>query len=363
MRISDRKFLAILALFLTIGVTFTVVDSNNDGKPDEVTVQVGGGKTVTFDKDNNLDPQQQKDEGKDVKDGVQGELQGPQVEVESHEDLRDEHPPGVPEASVDRGLAQKTAPGKGEAVELGGAQNYSCAYRPVKNFSSRNGQKVLLFTLHYTVSPFGSLPEIWAQFNTPSSGTSSTLGLEVNGTCLQFMPFSAKPWTQLTFNGRSESVEIVAPGDLAREVWLSKPIFTKGILASLVYDRLRANGLPIRLVDPVGCGVQAAGYTDHNRLECGNNHTDVGTHFPFDVLNQQLKVLSLGLPIGGGQAPPSEAAIRYCKTLVRVRRLNRPPNPPSATQSQRKAAKKARLKLAKKYRCGERSNRVFIERR
>ena len=70
---------------------------------------------------------------------------------------------------------------------------------------------------------------------------------------------------------------------------------TKGIIASIIRDRARARGLPLKLVDPNGC-TPTAGITDHRRLECGNSHHDVdaagGTsstpNLPLDVIMRQV---------------------------------------------------------------------------
>jgi hypothetical protein len=56
----------------------------------------------------------------------------------------------------------------------------------------------------------------------------------------------------------------------------------RGVLADLMRDAMR-HGIPLRRVDPVGCNF-IPGWTDHNALECGNNHTDVLPNFPWDVL-------------------------------------------------------------------------------
>jgi hypothetical protein len=71
------------------------------------------------------------------------------------------------------------------------------------------------------------------------------------------------------------------------------------------------NGIPIRRVDPIGCNF-IPGYTDHNALECGNDHTDVLPNFPWDVLGKQL--------VDGGVPATSSHAKKLCGELKQIRR-------------------------------------------
>lgn len=211
---------------------------------------------------------------------------------DGHEDLRDETPPGVSPESAAAGLTDRDAQGKTAPQPVGGAQNYSVRNAPVVNFSSRNGQRVLLFCLHYTVSPnrpgWSDVFAIRDLFNRPSFGASSTYVGDFEGHFLRLMPETAKPWTQGNFNGRCVSIEIVATGAETPAQWQAAPLLAKGLLAGLVRDSMRRNGLPLRFVDPEGCGVQSAGLTDHDHLECGNDHHDVSPGFPMTFFLRQL---------------------------------------------------------------------------
>ncbi len=215
--------------------------------------------------------------------------------VAAHEDLKDEFPAGASDTAQEKGLQQQSAPGITGPKAVGGAQNYSCPAQLVRNRSGRGGQTPLLFVVHLTVSGPGSGPAILRLFDTPSFSASSTYLAELTTRwCRQLVPESQKPWTQGNFNGRSISIEIVARGTETRSQWLAGTLIKDGRLASLMYDSMRRNGIPIRWVDPVGCTVQKAGWTDHNALECGNNHTDVQPNFPYDVVKQQLARLAAG---------------------------------------------------------------------
>jgi peptidoglycan hydrolase-like protein with peptidoglycan-binding domain len=232
---------------------------------------------VVADADNEL-------ETDELEDSVDPGDLGPGV----HEDARDEAPPGAPLDALEQVLDSPET-GVGKPKPAVGAQNYSCPQRFVENFSDRaGGSKVLSFKMHVAVARAGALPVIRRLFDTPSFGASSHLGLDQDGTCEQWVPFSKKAWTQGAFNSTSESIEIMAIGNETRAQWLAMPIIRNGILASIVADRLRARGLPPRLVDPVGC-TDRAGYTDHARLECGNTHVDVGRGFPWTLFGEQLR--------------------------------------------------------------------------
>ena len=203
-----------------------------------------------------------------------------------HEDTRDETPPGITREEADEALL--TPPGVGPGSPPAGAQLYRCEQNFVRNYSPRAaGARVSMMVLHFTVSRPGSLRAIWNLFNTPSFGASSTFLMELDNECEQIVPLDKKSWTQGAFNSVSESWEIVT-NDLSRSQWLTSPILARGVLANHVADRLRARGLPARLVDPVGC-TPKAGVTDHNRLECGNSHWDVGKNFPWDVFMAQVR--------------------------------------------------------------------------
>lgn len=253
-----------------------VADKQGEQKPPPGVIDLPGAAPVQTDPDN----EQERDEQREASQRQPG---SPDI----HEDARDETPAGVSRVKAREGQRDTDAQGKRAPQPVGGAQNYRCRQQFVRNRSARS-QPVLIFVLHYTVSAPGSLDAIQRLFNSPSFGASSHLGLELSGHCEQWVPFSQKAWTQGNFNGRAESVEIIARGTESRAVWLRSPIIRKGILASIVRDRLRARGLPLRLVDPAGCDVQRSGFTDHNRLECGNTHHDVAPNFPMDVFRRQV---------------------------------------------------------------------------
>jgi N-acetylmuramoyl-L-alanine amidase len=312
--------LTVATFFAGGAFTLELADDDGDGAIDGGTISyrpakpkptpVPGVQAVQPDANNEQSVQEQAK-------GENATTDAPQVGPAAHEDLRDESPPGVPVESVKAGLTDLDAEGKTGPRPVGGAQNYRCTYKPVGNQSSRNGQKPLLAVLHYTVSRnrpgTSDVYAIRNLFNSLAFGASSTYVIDFEGNCLKLMPESAKPWTQGNFNGRSISVEIIAYGDETAKQWQASRLIKNGVLASLWRDVMRRNGLPLRLVNPVGCGVQRAGWTDHNRLECGNDHHDVTPNFPYLLFQRQLT-------LGG----ITDTDVITCRKLNAWRRAGRP---------------------------------------
>jgi hypothetical protein len=224
----------------------------------------------------------QPDEKQDQDEPVEG--------VGIHEDAKDETPPGITKEELEFGRERTATLAEDQLVEprkLGGAETVSCPNRPVVNQSSLSQRRVGV-ALHFTVSPFGSINVIHRLFNTPSFGASSNYGFElISLECQRWVPENRKAWAQGAANSAYVSIEIIS-NNLTREQWLSTPAFKTGRLAALVREISLRNGTPLKLVDPVGC-VWSPGITDHDRLECGNTHWDVGPGFPWDVFMKQVR--------------------------------------------------------------------------
>ncbi len=271
-----RELIAgLLIISALVTIVVTVSDEDHDGRPDRVTVTVKAEAPAG-----------------DLQAAPTGSAPAPAASV-----LRDETPPSVP-APV---LASAEAREHAAAVELpavtaplpvGGAQSYTCE----QDFSGhvyndrRPGEKVMSVKLHYTVSAnilgWGDVYGVRDYFHRTRRG-SSHLIVDFEAHCLQMVPWEKNAWTQGAFNSTSESIEIIATGLETREQWLNAPLIKRGTLADIVRDRLRARGLPATRVDPDGCE-DKLGVTDHDALECGNNHTDVAPSFPWDVFMRQL---------------------------------------------------------------------------
>jgi hypothetical protein len=294
-----QVILAVLVGLIGAGVAVVVTETDDGGtRQRSVTIIVGGDRVVA-DRDQQMEASDKPTPAEARSDDAAPE-----------QDLVDETPPGI---SRDESLdAQVTPPNVGEPLPAVGAQRYSCPANLVRNRSARApGTRVSMFVLHIAVVRPGALAAVRRLFDSPAFGASSTLGIELDGECEQWVPYSQKPWTQGAFNSVSESVEIMT-NLISRSEWLRAPIIRDGTLAAIVADRLRARGLPPRLVDPVGC-TPVAGFTDHDRLECGNSHVDVGTGFPFDVFERQVRAAYLG-PESAQRKPR-----KWCRSLRIVR--------------------------------------------
>jgi N-acetyl-anhydromuramyl-L-alanine amidase AmpD len=235
-----------------------------------------------------------------------------------------------------------------------GAQIYSCHQAFGGHlWSSRNGVRPTEFVVHYTAGN-GTPESIDSFFRRERGSASSTYLLALNGHCLQEVPESEKPWTQLAANPTSISVEIVTTGyNVSRAQWLAAPIFSKGILAALMRDSMRRHGIPLRHVDPAGCNF-VPGWTDHNGLECGNNHTDVRPNFPYDVLQRQL------VDSGAVPHPPSKHAVKLCGELNHYRREIKAKH--ISGENRRRAAAIKKTLIKHHYHCGAHGRRSVIVR-
>ena len=210
------------------------------------------------------------------------------------EALKDERPDEVPRAELERGLDATDRMGERlEPQPVGGAQNYSCRQDFSGRVWSSYSRKPTELVLHYTVSPnrpgWGDVLGIHSYFKRTRVASSDRI-VDFEAHCLQMVPIrECKAWTQGGANGATcASYEIIATGRESRAAWLASPLIKRGILASIVRDDARRCGIPLRRVDPRGC-VFPPGVTDHNALECGNDHTDVAPAFPWDVFMRQLR--------------------------------------------------------------------------
>jgi hypothetical protein len=191
-----------------------------------------------------------------------------------HSDLGDGDPqPGV---SVGAGLLPRIA--------SAGPSQAGCTTKLIShNFSTRSSSPSM-FVLHYTVSRnrdgLSDVDGIRNFFDNPAAEVSSHYVIDWEGNCYLIVPESMKAWTQGAFNSDAISIEFIAFGDEPQADWASKGDAGLRRGARVVADSIRRNGIPFRYVDPSGCTAKP-GITDHNKLECGNDHTDVEPNFPW----------------------------------------------------------------------------------
>lgn len=231
--------------------------------------------------------------------GEKGQELYQQIKSESpdkqHVDLQNETPPGSPlyndpEAAAQAQLeAQKVA--KEQTVgpddvpdprTLAEPNQRGCRSGPwVVNKSSRNGARPAELTAHLTVSRnvagWGDVNAIAAWFNNPRAQASSNYIIDAEGHCRYIVNEAYKAWTQGFQNPWTISIEFIHFSTTSTTEKWTQAQLKKGAL--VFHDAHKRWGIPIRLVNPSGCGVPA-GVTDHDRLECGNEHVDVGTQQP-----------------------------------------------------------------------------------
>lgn len=146
------------------------------------------------------------------------------------------------------------------------------------NFSSRAGTRPKMLVGHLTVSRnsagWGDVNAIRSWFNQSRAQASSNYIIDAEGNCKYIVPETAKAWTQGAANPVSISIEFIHFSTTNPDEKWTEAQLRKGAL--VFADASKRWGIPIRLVNPSGC-TWPAGVTDHDRLECGNSHVDVGT--------------------------------------------------------------------------------------
>lgn len=158
---------------------------------------------------------------------------------------------------------------------------------PVRNYSSRHGQRPSLWVIHDTESPNVSgrgapgkqdLRAICSWFNNPDSQASSNYTTDADGNTLQMVALTDKAWTQAGFNSFAISDEFI--GYASQVVWPFAQLRAGELLAA---RDLKAYGIPAQraVVDGRTCQVIRPGILMHKDLGvCGGSHHDAGSSFP-----------------------------------------------------------------------------------
>lgn len=203
-------------------------------------------------------------------------------------DLRAETPIPAADAARNAAIGRKLGPVRQEAARFGP----KCRVDYSKHlWSSREGTRPTELDLHFTVSfnrpGTGDIDAVHNYWGQTRKGSSHFL-IDFEGNCLKLVPLREKAWTVGNANRYSLGIEVIAYGNETRAQWKAAPLFKDQILAKLARRVMDQYGLPLRWVDPEGC-VFPPGWTDHNALECGNNHTDVKPNFPYGLFRRQLR--------------------------------------------------------------------------
>lgn len=291
-----EPLLAVLAIVASVSITFALVDDDGDGTPDRVTVTVA------------------------KKAPPAGDLQAPApdagpTEQPAQSELRDETPPEVPDERLERGLRKTDRLGEQlEPRPVGGAQNYSCRVDLSggvwSSYSIKPTEGVYHFTVSANVAGWGDVLGIEDYFSRTRIASADRI-LDFEANCLQMTPITTgKAWTAGAANEAAcFQYEIIATGRETKQQWLDSPLIKDGVLAAVTRDDARRCGIPLKRVDPVGC-VFPPGITDHNALECGNDHTDVAPNFPWRTVMRQVRT---------GYGPVPKVQRRRCREVHRLR--------------------------------------------
>jgi hypothetical protein len=158
---------------------------------------------------------------------------------------------------------------------------------PVRNYSSRHGQRPSLWVIHDTESPNVSgrgppgkqdIRAICSWFNNPNSQASSNYTTDADGNTLLMVALTDKAWTQAGFNSVAISDEFI--GYASQTSWPFAQLHAGEQLAAA---DLKKYGIPAQhgSVNTQTCQVIRPGFVMHADLGiCGGGHHDAGTNFP-----------------------------------------------------------------------------------
>lgn len=268
-------FAAVLA---SIAITITLVDTDDDGKPDTIDITV------------NQKPG----------DGVpKAEVSVPETVVEQvaplvEDDLKatPEDAPAPTAEDVKRAAeVEETISERGPPLEPAGAvQGFDgCVTRILPtNFSSRNGTRPIWQVLHYTVSTnrpgWDDVNAIIALFSNPGRQASSNFVIDAEGHCAYIVPIENKAWTQARGNPWSVSYEIIAFGNEGSYL----PPIGMAKLKSVTRQVAQRTGIPLRRGSVNDGFPGSAGFVQHKDggLSWGG-HVDISP-FPVETIIREL---------------------------------------------------------------------------
>lgn len=186
---------------------------------------------------------------------------------------------------------------EGFPTPLATANQEGCNTRLIQNNTSARSFSPSMFVEHYTVSAnkpgWADMDAMFNWFNNPGSQVSSHYIIDFEGHCYLIVPESVKAWTQGNFNSASIAIEFIATGSESKETWLTDGAegLKKG--AKVTAAAMKRWNIPLKRIDPVECNI-GHGYTDHNSLECGNDHHDVAPNFPWSKFSSLIEAEFVG---------------------------------------------------------------------
>lgn len=295
MKRTKQALLAIIAAALaTIAVTWTVsITTDDNGKPKvSVTVKVGGPHGTPT---------------KTIEAPAAAVEAADATDIANHDGLKDETPPGAPDALLDQARDQQDALAATDQLPivtpLAAPEQAGCKTRLVQNYSTRRGVRPRVFVLHYTVSRniagWGDVDAIVALFDRPAFAASSNYVIDAEGHCAYIVRESDKAWTQAAFNPLAISVEVIDMGTEKR--YLPAPGLAK--LGRVVADATCRWEIPIQQGAIAGGTVSKPGIVDHLTLGlAGGGHHDISP-YPLAPIVAAAKTARQAHPCGSAPKP------------------------------------------------------------
>lgn len=300
--------LVVAALAAAAGITVIVADSDNNGRPDTITIHIDSGDANTK-RDNTVTLTPQAEDTLDAAKNAYSEDPVGDLQSDSLREPTDTSKAGILE-------------GPQAAQEFPG-----CRTRFVGNFSSRRGQTPQIIAWHQTVSRergWDSQDGLTAYANSPSSGVSWHLLIgRSQGRCTFSVPLNMKAWTQGNANPFAIGIEVEAMGD--------EPSYVTGAgerkLLAVTRELGRRFNIPMRHGKVINCRVVISGIVEHSELgACGGGHSDV-TPWSTAPLIKKL-----------APAKITRTDIVTCRKLNWWRAHDRPQGLPQRRASRRRAA-------------------------
>ncbi len=184
------------------------------------------------------------------------------------------------------------------------------------NFSSRRGQTIRGFAVHYTASAnipgFADMNGLTGYASRASAGVSWHFLIDREGHCYYSVPVNQKAWTIGNINGQTINVEMIGRGN--------EPGYggAAGIrkLGEIVRRAARLYDFPVRLGAVSNCRITRPGIVTHwMGGSCAGGHADIK---PYDIaaVTRQLAA--------GGAKPVSSTDRVTCRKLNAWRNAGRP---------------------------------------
>lgn len=330
----SHLLISLVAAIAAVALTVAVV-----GGPDHGPTKPRKTVTITLGKPGANPSDPKTDQKTTVTVPAQAVKDAAASDVDDHEGLKTETPPGVAPAEIEAAREQQDQLAQDDQLPIvtpdAAPSQRGCTSRFVRNYSSRRGVRPRLLVTHYTVSPNrAGWNDVWgivSLFNNPAFAASSNYVIDGEGHCAYIVRESDKAWTQATANPVSISIEVINSG---KESVLAAPVGLRKI--GLVWaDAAKRWKISLQQGKVSGCRVVRSGIVDHHSLgACGGGHFDVS---PYSVAQVIAAARS-----AGGRRVVTATDRTTCRKLNWWRTHGRPIGKATANAVRRRKALEAR---------------------